>query len=80
MTAPNDIAAERGISRRSVLSRGAAGLGIALTGSLNGLFGTTASAHGAARPCFSDDKQTPFANIQSPGHVLAIQGPWRRPR
>ena len=61
MTAPNDIAAERGISRRSVLSRGAAGLGIALTGSLNGLFGTTASAHGAARaagygPLIADPK------------------------
>jgi secreted PhoX family phosphatase len=61
MTAPNDTAAERGISRRSVLSRGAAGLGIALTGSLNGLFGTTASAHGAARtagygPLIADPK------------------------
>ena len=61
MTAPTDIAAEGGISRRSVLSRGAAGLGIALTGSLNGLFGTTASAHGAARaagygPLIADPK------------------------
>jgi len=49
MTATHDTAAEGGLSRRSVLGRGAAGLGIALTGSLNGLFGTAASAHGAAR-------------------------------
>jgi uncharacterized protein len=47
MTATPDIAADGGLSRRSVLSRGAAGLGIALTGSLNGLFGTTASAAGS---------------------------------
>ena len=33
-----------------------------------------------AGPCFSNDKKTLFANIQSPGHVLAIQGPWRKPR
>jgi secreted PhoX family phosphatase len=46
MTASQDIAAEGGLSRRTVLSRSAAGLGIALTGSLNGLFGTTASAAG----------------------------------
>ena len=47
MTASHDIAApEGGISRRTVLSRSAAGLGIALTGSLNGLFGTAASAAG----------------------------------
>ena len=46
MTASHDIAAEGGLSRRTVLSRSAAGLGLALTGSLNGLFGTTASAAG----------------------------------
>jgi len=46
MTASHDIAAEGGLSRRTVLSRSAAGLGIALTGSLNGLFGTSASAAG----------------------------------
>jgi uncharacterized protein len=46
MTATHDTAAaEGGLSRRSVLSRGATGLGLALTGSLNGLFGTSASAH-----------------------------------
>ena len=62
MTATHDTAAaEGGLSRRSVLGRGAAGLGIALTGSLNGLFGTTASAHGAARaagygPLIADPK------------------------
>ena len=33
-----------------------------------------------AGPCFSGDKKTLFANIQSPGYVLAIQGPWRKPR
>ena len=33
-----------------------------------------------AGPCFSNDKKTLFANIQSPGHVLAIQGPLRKPR
>src|SRR5690242_10090108 len=44
MTALDDPAAERCLSRRSVLGRGAAGLGLALTGSLNGLFGTSASA------------------------------------
>jgi uncharacterized protein len=46
MTASHDTAAESGLSRRTVLSRSAAGLGIALTGSLNGIFGTTASAAG----------------------------------
>jgi uncharacterized protein len=35
-----------GLSRRTVLTRSATGLGIALTGSLNGLFGTASSAHG----------------------------------
>ena len=50
MTATQDTAAaDGGLSRRSVPSRGATGLGLALTGSLNGLFGTTASAHGPAR-------------------------------
>ena len=33
-----------------------------------------------AGPTFSHDKKTLFANIQSPGHVLAIQGPWRKQR
>jgi uncharacterized protein len=46
ITATPDIAVDGGLSRRTVLSRGAAGLGIALTGSLNGLFGTSASAAG----------------------------------
>ena len=31
-------------------------------------------------PTFSNDKKTLFANIQSPGHVLAIQGPFRKQR
>jgi uncharacterized protein len=31
-----------------------------------------------AGPSFSRDKKTLFANIQSPGHVFAIQGPFRR--
>ena len=35
-----------GLSRRSMLGRSAAGLGIALTGSLNGLFGSEALGHG----------------------------------
>ena len=35
-----------GLSRRSMLGRSAAGLGIALTGSLNGLFGSDALGHG----------------------------------
>ena len=30
-------------------------------------------------PCFSDDGKILFACIQSPGHVFAITGPWRRP-
>jgi len=30
-------------------------------------------------PTFSPDRKTLFANIQSPGHVFAITGPWRRP-
>ncbi|MEV6150042.1 alkaline phosphatase PhoX [Nonomuraea sp. NPDC052129] len=30
-------------------------------------------------PNFSADGRILFANIQSPGHVLAITGPWRRP-
>ena len=33
-----------------------------------------------AGPCFSNDKKTLFANIQSPGYVLAIQGPFRKQR
>jgi secreted PhoX family phosphatase len=35
-----------GLSRRTMLTRSATGLGIALTGSLNGLFGTASAAHG----------------------------------
>jgi secreted PhoX family phosphatase len=31
-------------------------------------------------PTFTNDKKTLFANIQSPGYVLAIQGPWRKQR
>ncbi|MEA2142986.1 MAG: uncharacterized protein QOI64_1416, partial [Solirubrobacteraceae bacterium] len=31
-------------------------------------------------PTFSRDKRTLFANIQSPGHVFAITGPFRRQR
>jgi hypothetical protein len=38
--APSAPAKDHGLSRRSVLTRSAAGLGIALSGSLNGLFGT----------------------------------------
>ena len=30
-------------------------------------------------PGFSADGRTLFVNIQSPGHVFAITGPWRRP-
>jgi secreted PhoX family phosphatase len=30
-------------------------------------------------PTFSADGRILFANIQSPGHVFAITGPWRRP-
>ncbi len=33
-----------------------------------------------AGPCFSGDKKTLFAGIQSPGIVLAIQGPLRKQR
>ena len=32
-----------------------------------------------AGPAFSADGQVLFANIQSPGHVFAIRGPWGRP-
>jgi secreted PhoX family phosphatase len=31
-------------------------------------------------PTFSHNRQTLFANIQSPGHVFAIQGPFRKQR
>jgi len=31
-----------------------------------------------AGPTFSRDRKTLFANVQSPGHVFAIQGPFRR--
>jgi hypothetical protein len=31
-------------------------------------------------PTFSHNKKILFANIQSPGHVFAIQGPFRRQR
>jgi hypothetical protein len=31
-------------------------------------------------PTFSQDKRILFANIQSPGHVFAIQGPFTRQR
>jgi secreted PhoX family phosphatase len=30
-------------------------------------------------PAFSADGKILFANIQSPGHVFAISGPWGRP-
>ena len=30
-------------------------------------------------PAFSADGKVLFANIQSPGHVFAITGPWARP-
>jgi len=30
-------------------------------------------------PTFSSDNQTLFANIQDPGIVFAITGPWGRP-
>ena len=33
-----------------------------------------------AGPNFSPDKKILFANIQSPGYVLAIQGPFKRQR
>jgi uncharacterized protein len=33
-----------------------------------------------AGPAFSADGRVLFANIQSPGYVLAITGPWARPR
>ena len=29
-------------------------------------------------PCFSPDGSVLFANVQEPGHVFAITGPWRR--
>ncbi len=29
-------------------------------------------------PCFSPDGQVLFGNVQEPGHVFAITGPWRR--
>ena len=31
-------------------------------------------------PTFSGNKKTLFANIQSPGYVFAIQGPFRKQR
>lgn len=33
-----------------------------------------------AGPTFSSDKKTLFASVQSPGHVFAIQGPFRKQR
>src|SRR5262245_4525310 len=39
-----EIDTREGLSRRGLLSRSAAGLGIALSGSVSGLFGTGASA------------------------------------
>jgi secreted PhoX family phosphatase len=41
---------ERGLSRRSVLERSAAGVGIALTGGFTGLFGSEAAAHRGRHP------------------------------
>jgi secreted PhoX family phosphatase len=29
-------------------------------------------------PCFSPDGRILFANVQEPGHVFAITGPWRK--
>lgn len=33
-----------------------------------------------AGPTFSRDREILFANVQSPGHVFAIRGPWRKLR
>ena len=33
-----------------------------------------------AGPTFSRDKKILFTSVQSPGHVFAIQGPWRKQR
>jgi uncharacterized protein len=41
---------QRGLSRRSVLERSAAGVGIALSGSFSGLFGSEALAHRGPHP------------------------------
>ena len=48
MSASTDKHAEEGLSRRVMLSRSAAGVGIALTGSVSGLFGAGAAPQ--ARP------------------------------
>jgi hypothetical protein len=64
-----------GLFRRTVLTRSASTVGLAPTGGftdpLDGEF---------AGPTFSHDRKILFANVQSPGDVYAIQGPFRKQR
>lgn len=79
------------ITRRTMINRSAAALGIAMTGSLSGVLDGRAMAKTAAafprrgggavlvnNHEISRDRRILFANIQTPGHVFAIQGPFRR--
>jgi hypothetical protein len=60
---------ERGLSRRSLLSRSATGVGIALTGNLAGWFGTQnaiAVAAGPAAPATGRSSTTRTASSRCP--------------
>jgi uncharacterized protein len=46
----SDLETPAGLSRRSMLGRSAAGVGIAVTGSFSGMFGAEAVAHGGRHP------------------------------
>jgi hypothetical protein len=82
-----DFDAPEGLSRRSMLTPSAAGLGIARSGSVSGLFGTAAFVRNedpenseCTGPTFSHDPKTLFADMQVPGYVYAIMGPFKKQR
>src|SRR5262245_3043184 len=74
--APSAPATDDGLSRRSVLTRSAAGLGIVLSGSLTGLFGAeTDTAHGDPGPGNGSGANQPAGYgplVPDPAGLLAL--------
>jgi secreted PhoX family phosphatase len=55
-------------------------VGVTAEGKTYGLARNELNGSEFTGPAFSADGKILFANIQSPGHVFAITGPWERPR